>query len=314
MQRCLRCFFIAVLCILFTIGSVVSVNSDEGDRRCSFWLDLYRGEPIAFEQLMDDLAAVQVIYLGEFHTIDRHHDIQLEVLEELCRRTKVILALEQLEAHYQDELDRYARGEIEFGELADRTDWANRWNNYRDYRKLLLTARKCGSPIIALNAKSGIIRRVAMGGLASLSADKRSQLPESIQMVDPLYEKLLGKILYVHRFVGKMNIRSIYEAQVSRDEMMADGIAQQLTMRGKSHSIVVIGGSQHFAHGLGVPARVRRRVPDVRDRIVLLSESGDLYLSEEEKHISRSIIITHQDLRFLGVPLADYLYVTEPRE
>lgn len=312
MKRYQKCFFIPVLFILFTLGSAVSVNSDRADKRCSFWLDLYRGEPITFEQLLDDLAVVQLIFLGEFHTIERHHNIQLKVLEALCRRKKVILALEQMEAHYQDALDRYARGEIGFVELADRTDWVKRWNNYRDYRKLLLTARKNGSPIIALNAKSEIIRRVAMGGLASLSADERSQLPASIQLDDPLYEKLLGKILYVHRFVGKKNIRSIYEAQVSRDEMMAEVIARHLKERGKSHSIVVIGGSQHFAHGLGVPNRVRRRVPDVRDRIVLLSESGDLHLSEHEKRVSRSVSITHQDLRFLKMPLADYLYVTEP--
>jgi hypothetical protein len=68
----------------------------------------------------------------------------------------------------------------------------------------------------------------------------------------------------------------------------------------------------HFAHGLGVPSRVRRHEPELTDRIVLLSESGDLTLTEHEKRISKKINLTHQDLRFLNIPIADYIHVTEP--
>ena len=73
-------------------------------------------------------------------------------------------------------------------------------------------------------------------------------------------------------------------------------------------SAVVVCGSGHIEYGLGTAARVRRRMPGVKDRIVHFSESGDVELSPQELAMARPITITHEQLRELGRPIADYLH------
>ena len=303
-----------VLLLIILIGiHAMTAFAESPQGRCSFWLDLYQGEPIGFDELLDDLSTVQVVYVGELHTVRRHHQTQQSIVAALRKRGKsIVLALEQMEVHFQSELDRYNRGEIDFERLALITGWERRWSNYRDYRELIETAHRSGASIMAINARNEFIKKIARRGIAGLSGKEKSQLPDQINLDDPIYEKLLKKILPVHRFVTHTNVRTIYEAQVSRDEVMADAIARRLRVHTDENTvIIVIGGSMHFAYGLGVPSRVRRRKADITDRILLLSESGDLVLSEHEKRISKKINITHQDLRFLNMPIADYLHLTE---
>ena len=50
------------------------------------WIDVYQGEPLRYEKLLEDLATAAVVYLGEFHTVQRHHAIQTQVLTDLARR------------------------------------------------------------------------------------------------------------------------------------------------------------------------------------------------------------------------------------
>ena len=35
------------------------------------WIDVYQGEPLRYEKLLEDLATAAVVYLGEFHTVQR---------------------------------------------------------------------------------------------------------------------------------------------------------------------------------------------------------------------------------------------------
>jgi hypothetical protein len=54
-------------------------------------------------------------------------------------------------------------------------------------------------------------------------------------------------------------------------------------------------------------------MPGLTDRILMLSESGDVELSPAEKAMARPISITHAQLQELGRPLGDYLYATEQK-
>ena len=79
---------------------------------------------------------------------------------------------------------------------------------------------------------------------------------------------------------------------------------------GRGRTAVVLCGAGHVAYALGTPARLRRRLPDAKDRILLLSESGDLVLTAEERAMARPITITHDQLRQIDRPIADYVHVT----
>jgi uncharacterized iron-regulated protein len=102
-----------------------------------------------------------------------------------------------------------------------------------------------------------------------------------------------------------------FEAQVARDETMAERLAQFLSSpAGQHRTALVICGRGHCEYGLGTPARVSRRIPGVSQRIVLLSESGDLRLSEQEQRQSRKVEVSHEFLRELDRPAGDYFNVT----
>lgn len=280
------------------------------------WVDLDAGEPVPYAEMIADLAEVRVVYLGEIHTLQRHGEGELRILRSLIEKGRpVALALEQMEAFNQGELDRYARGEIDFEELAKSTQWAKRWSNYERYRPLLEAARQAGAPIVALNARSEIIRETGRKGLAGLSPEERRELPEQIELNDPRYEKLLNMRLMVHAGVDAQRLHKVYEAQVARDEQMASALAKFLgSERGKGRQAIVVCGAGHVSYGLGTPARVRRRMPGITDRIVIFSESNELTLSPEEQAMARQISVKHQDLRAIDRPIADYAQVAPLRE
>jgi len=279
-----------------------------------FWLDLVSGEETTHAQVFADLATVDVIYVGEIHTVDRHHAVQLGVLQELAARgVAASLCLEQLPARDQPGLDRFNCGELTFDQLTTELNWAKQWRNYADYRALCEFARQQQFPVVALNAPADTIRAISRGGgLAQLPPEQRAQLPADIDLDDPLYEKLLNLQLAVHSAMDPAKLRPVFEAQVARDETMATNIAAARALTGpggRPRVAVVVIGSGHIRYGLGTPERVARRLPGVRDRIVLSTESGQLKLSDAEKAAARDITITHADLRALGRPPGDYLRV-----
>jgi uncharacterized iron-regulated protein len=131
-----------------------------------------------------------------------------------------------------------------------------------------------------------------------------------VQVQDPPYEELLSLQMKVHVAATSQTLRPMIEAQIARDEAMAEALAALLeSEQGRGRKVLVLCGAGHVAYGLGLPARVRRRLPGVKDRIVLFSESGEVRLSPEEKAQARAIEITHEQLRDLRQPIADYLWV-----
>ncbi len=288
-------------------------TDDVSDGRPSFWLDVVSGEPLRYANVVDDLAGVRVIYLGESHRLERHHDIQAQIVADLANRgVPLVLGIEQLESFQQPVLDKYNRGEIDFDELAEATEWDRRWSNYRQYRPVLEAARKAGAPVLALNARSETIRQVARGGgIAKLDPEIRKELPDDVQTDDPLYEKLLNIYMMVHISTTPERLRPMVEAQIARDEMMASVLCTFLkSEEGQKRTAVVLCGAGHVEYGLGTPGRVRRRMPGVKDRIVLLSQSGDVELTPEEQAMAREIHVSHEQLRALNRTVADYLHVT----
>jgi uncharacterized iron-regulated protein len=291
-------------------------SADEGGR-CSLWIDVYQGEPLAYEDVLDDLASVRVIYLGEYHTITRHHQMQERILTDLAQRGKpLVLGLEQLDSFQQAVVDRYNRGEISLDQLAGATRWPQRWPSYEQYRPIVEAAHRFKIPVVALNARAETIRQVAQsGGIDRMDQKARGELPSDIQLNDPIYRKLLTLQMMVHASANPESLRPMIEAQIARDEAMASTLSAFLNSEvGNGRSAVVLCGAGHAVYGLGMVARVRKRLPQAKDRIVLFSESGDLVLSPQERAMAREITITHEQLRQIDRPIADYLHETSVKK
>jgi uncharacterized iron-regulated protein len=274
------------------------------------WIDLVRGDEIADHAVLADLATAGAIYVGETHTIARHHAVQLWLLQALfARGVPLVLCLEQLETVDQPALDRYSRRKIDFATFAREINWPGKWRNYPDYRPLCEFARQHGIPIQALNAPNELIRAVyRSGGVAALSPEQRAQLPADLVLDEPLYERLINLQLAIHAAVDPAQLRPMFEAQLARDETMATNVVlARRRLPGPPRAAFVVLGAGHMRYGLGTPAGVRRREPEIIERLVVVSESGQFQMSDAEKAASRETHISHSDLRRLGRPPADYL-------
>jgi uncharacterized iron-regulated protein len=304
----------ALLCLLLAAlpGCTTSPHGKSRPVPPEIWIDLTAGEEASDQEVLDDLATAGVIYLGEAHSVARHHALQLRILQELfARRVEIVLCLEQLEARDQPAADRYNRREIDFDTLVREIDWPRKWSNYADYRALCEFARQHRIPVFGLNAPAAIVRAVSRGGgVAQLPAPDRAQLPADLNLDDPAYEKVVTRELAVHMAADPAKLRPMFEAQIARDEAMAAGIvAARRAPGGNPRTAVVILGAGHMRYGLGTPSRVLRREPGLVDRLVMITESGQLQLTDADKAASREVNITHADLRAIGRPPADYLRV-----
>jgi len=273
-------------------------------------IDLLMGEPIPFDMMLDDLATVRIVYLGEFHTIARHHELQVELLRQLAEKgIKTAVGMEMFSEPQQPVLERWLQ---EGGSISDLVKELGKehWTNLRDYEALLQLARDLRVPVVALNAPDTLVRTFPRGGRQALSEAERRQIPEDLDRIDPAYDRLLRLRLRVHRAFESKSLDRIVMAQALRDATMARNIVRFLNSEpGKDRVMVVIAGGGHVNYGFGIPERVKHTSP-FSYRIVLPTESGQLVLSEAEKRESVPVHITHEDLRFIRVPIADYLHVT----
>ncbi len=281
--------------------------------RCGFWVDTYRGEPVAYKQMLMDLAEVDVVYLGEHHTLTRHHELQHKIIADLLARDRpLVLGLEQVEAFNQPALDRYNCHEITFEQLSELIDWPSRWGNYQDYQKIVKAVHHAGGTIVGLNARQEIIRKVGRWGIQTLSGQERNELPDQIDTANEKYRQHLNNTMMVMAHVKDIPemLDRMFTAQVCRDEMMAEKLFQAINNSNQPDPLaVVLCGSGHVSYGAGIPFRLKRRSPNVEDRIIILSGSGDVVLSKKMQTLSRDISITHQQLKCFDIPIADYLHV-----
>jgi uncharacterized iron-regulated protein len=313
---------VVVWCAVFS--AMVRAEGEDDGERASFWIDLSHAEPVAFEEMIEDLAEVDVVFLGETHRLKRHHRLQVKIMEALAATGRPLLVgLEQIEARNQEAVDEYNRGELDFEGLAEAIEWETQWRGYENYRALVEGTREAGGRVVGLNGPLEVIRAVGRGGVAGLSAEERAGLPEEIFLDDPLYEQLMVQLLMIHMSVDEDTLRQIFEAQAARDASMAAalvGAMEKARQEGKGKEgegrplAVVVCGAGHCQFGLGTPDRVARRLgEEAQLRIVLMSESGDLELTEEEEKMMRELEISHRDLEFIDRPVADYLHAMEPK-
>lgn len=279
-----------------------------------FIIDVLMGEPVTLEMMTDDISGARIVYIGEIHTVARHHRLQMQILRTLAERgLKLSLGMEMFSREQQPILDKWQKGNASVAKLTEELG-KEHWTNLRDYEGVLVQARESGIPIIGLNAKDVLVRKIARQGIEGLNEAERNELPPRFTEINPLNDRLLRLRLKVHKAFEKKSLDRIVLAQALRDATMGSVVAAHLdSPGGRDRIMVVIAGTGHVNYGFGIPERVRE-LTGLSYRIILPSESGELVLSEEEKRQALPVHITHEDLKFIRVPIADYLHVIPLRE
>ena len=191
-----------------------------------FIIDLYMGEPVPQDVMLDDLSTVRIVYLGEIHTIARHHELQAADTPRAFWTVmlKLALGMEMFSRESQPILDRWQTGNQSVADLIMALG-TEHWTNLQDYEKVLTLARECHVPIVGLNARDTLVRKVAHTGLDGLTESEKREIPEGVEKINPLQDRLLRLRLRVHRAFEKASLDRIVLAQALRDETMAETVS-----------------------------------------------------------------------------------------
>lgn len=248
------------------------------------------GKTIPFQEMINDLRQVSVVFVGETHDTPRHHRAQLEIISALHESGKpTAIGLEMFRANSQAALDSWVRGSLPVDRFLPvyYDNWRMPWPLYED---IFLYARERQIPMLGLNIPEGIAKKIALNGFASLSADEKKRLPPGIGCyVDPTYMEFIKRAYAAGHSHGEREFVHFCEAQMVWDKSMAWNAAGYL----KDHpdrTMVVLAGIGHawkrgiaeqlpsganLAHRVVLPA-----VPDQINRETATGKDADYILLE----------------------------------
>ena len=282
--------------------------------RETVYLDLYQGEPIPFEEMITSLTNARLIYIGEVHTLKRHHRFQLRVIRALNeQQIPLAIGMEMLPFPTQGQLDRWIEGGLGEKEFLKLVDWETNWGGDFDlYKPIFEYARDHKIPLRALNAPRFLVKAVARKGLSGLSDEEKDMLPP----VTPSSEeqrRYLALALKRHKTLRGEMEQAAYEAQDVWDSTMAHYLVEYLkSSEGKGRTVVVLAGSGHLVYGYGIPERVSR-VCDLESRIIIPTASGDIKFQKEWEMFIEPTVLTHEDFIFIQRPIADFMFLVPLR-
>lgn len=257
--------------------------------------DAYRiytgdGTPTTLDALVADVAAAEVVFLGEVHDDSVAHALQAAIFTRLLgdNSRPTTLSLEMFERDVQLVLDEYLAGLIPEDQFLRA---ARPWPRYADhYRPMVEAAREAGRPVVAANAPRRYVNRVARlgpGALGVLPGVARAHLPPLPFPAPSARYKAKWDALMAqmgHDAGGASTGPSnMLWSQSLWDATMAHSIAQRL-MAEPGARVVHVVGAFHVEHGYGTPYVLRTYRPGTRSRIVVMEPAEDVAAFEADEH------------------------------
>ena len=235
------------------------------------------GIPISFDQLIDELKGVRVVYIGESHTNRSHHRIQLDIIAALFKAAdQISVGMEMFDFTYQPVLDRWSSGDLEETAFLERVHWYANWRYpFSLYREILAFVRDNRIPLVGLNIPFHIPPKVRIGGLANLGDENARHLPSEIDTSDSAHRAYVEEVFKQHAFHSSANFDYFYEAQCLWDETMAESIARQMP----PGIMVVLAGNGHIVNKFGIPQRAFRRTSLSYRTVYLATVGKDIELA-----------------------------------
>jgi len=240
---------------------IATVQGVQGHFRVGQIVDLAEGTSLSFDELVARIVPKELVFVGEVHDNAEHHLLEVQILQALVASPgRRAIGMEFFEQGLQGALDGYLDGKINEGEFLREVDWNHSWGySYSFYRPLLLLAKEKGIRVLALNAPSAIVKKVAREGLKGLDPREREQLPRDIDLTVEAHRAYLQDIYRQHSHDDLKDFAYFYEAQCVWEETMARNLAEYLRKNGGK--LVVFTGNGHIVYKFGVPDRTIRRFP-----------------------------------------------------
>lgn len=231
-------------------------------------------EVIPFERMMQDLRTADIIYVGELHQVEEHHELGLEIIRLLHEGdAPIAVGLEMFRAGDQRALDAWTGGTLPVDRFmaSYKENWSFPWALYAD---IFQYAREHRIPLVGLNIPREIPAAVARHGFAALTKEQRKRLPSGLSCnVGPTYRRFIERAYTDHGAHSPKQFDHFCEAQLVRDQAMA----LHLTGYRKANpgvKMVILTGLGH-AWRSGIPEQVSRE-HDATSRVVLPMVDGQV--------------------------------------
>ncbi|MEC4686260.1 MAG: ChaN family lipoprotein [Nitrospirota bacterium] len=248
--------------LVFENGRNILKKTADSDKGISVDLTLRldaveTADTIGLDAVIRKIKDSRVVFVGEMHTAYEHHVVQYEIIRRLYSDSgKLVVGMEMFQRPFQKYLDQYIQGDINEAEFLRKTEYFKRWVfDYNLYRDILQYARANRIPVIALNIRKEILKKVSKDGIDSLTEDEYAEIPQDMDMTNQQYREYLRNVFSQHD--NKSNFENFVQSQILWDETMAHSIADTLK-KYPDTQMVVLAGNGHVQHSWGIPDRVKR--------------------------------------------------------
>lgn len=239
------------------IKELVKIKEIEQRLTAGTIYDTTQKKVIAFEELIEKLSPIRVVYVGEQHDASAHHQAQLKVIRALVDSgRKIRVGMEMFDHTYQDRLDQWSGGDVHWDDFLKNSHWYANWR-FDDtlYKEILFYIKEKQLKLVGLNVPFHLPRKIAVGGLESLRASERSLLPQEIDLTDSEHRSYVEKIHQMHQNMERDDFDNFYAAQCTWEDAMAQAVAENLG----EDTMVVIAGNGHIIRKFGIPNRAFKR-------------------------------------------------------
>ena len=263
---------------------------------------------VSLEDVIDDLAKDDVVFIGEAHGHAANHYVQSKVFAGLYQHHhNQALSMEQFERSQQGIVDEYLAGKI--GEETLVHD-GKAWDHYRQsYRPMVEFAKRHNLPVIAAEVPGNMVSCVGERGpdfIKTLKGEPRNWIARELHTGDGPYKDKFYKFMSAaaghsvsdpNESEAEKQQKKFYRfsAQVARDDTMAESIADYLKAHPGDH-VMHIDGSFHSAGLLGTAERLKLRMPDVKIgniHPVLVEDPEHPSFTDEDLKDGQYILLIH---------------------
>ncbi len=234
-----------------------------------------------------ELRTAPFICVGEVHTETRHHEDQLEIIQNLHDSgVDLALGLEMFDFTQQAALNRWNQGDLDWPGFTQL--YAQNWKVPLEmYAPVFLYAKEKRIPLIGLNLPQALAHKVASQGFSSLTPVEMEGLPDSLSCEqDSVQMRLLRQMLTAHGG-DDQRFQNFCETQTLRDTTMALN-AYRYQERYPQKTLLIMAGIGHcLRQGLVGPLekysgkRATVILPAVSDQILgqtLTADDADFVL------------------------------------
>ncbi|MEL6191912.1 MAG: ChaN family lipoprotein [Bacteroidota bacterium] len=213
---------------------------------------------ISLEEMVADVADVDVLFFGEEHNDSLGHALQDQIYQALLESYgTVTLSLEMFETDCQLIMDEYLAGFIRESKLKKE---ARAWKNYDDdYRPMVERAKELKQAVIAANAPgryASMVSGKGLGELNKLSPAAKEYLPSLPIYTDdkPYYQRFKKSMEEVGHSLENDNF---FHAQCLWDATMANSIYTHWKKH-KKEKIFHLNGRFHTDYKQGTVHQLSR--------------------------------------------------------